>query len=468
MRCPSCGSKCRSNNTHCPRCAAPLDPKVAAFGGAARSVREAWGLDGRQETVVVPKRPVPRAVAVTLVALSVTAVVLVAVLVAQVTSNKPDERALDASTFGSEALVAVLSPYDTDGNGRLSATEAAAVTELDCSGLGLASLDGLDMLVNLAVLDASENLVETFDPAGLGRLTHVDLSNNALHDLSFAGSTHLVQLDVSNNGLTSLDVKGCSALERLVCPGNDIARLDLNGCDALVELACDEGQNVTLPLSAGFFADEGLRAAVASFDLDGDGALSERERTNATSLTVSEPATASLAGLAWFPNLTALTVSGTALQTLDAAVLPASLTSIVAENCALTAANLAGLGRLAQLDLSGNPLVSFDVSGCQRLTSLDLSGCALSGTLVLGPNARLESLDTSMNPKLTSIDVTETPLLQAEGAVVCDKTCSIVVNPATVEPVIQSEDPALEPVDTALVEPAPAPEPLEATEAPAA
>ncbi len=438
MRCPSCGAKCRSDRRHCPKCGVPLDPRVAAFGGAARGVREAWGLEAREETAVASPRRTPY------VRFVVAAVALVAVLFAVILglqlSSAPGRQRLETEGFGGGSLASALAAYDTDGDGSISASEAAAVTELDCSGMGLTSLDGIELFTNLQVLDASDNGLSSVDLSALGRLSELDLSGNAVSELDLSGHAGLVELDVSGNGMTSLDLSGCGALLVLHCAGNDLARLNLADCTSLTELVCDAGQNVTVPIAAGFFPDAGLRSALAVADTDGDGALTLREREALTSLTVDDPATESLYGLAWFPNLAELDASGTALSEIDTSTLPGSLVTLVARDCLITSVNLTGELHLATLDLSGNPLEAADVSALARLTSLDLSDCALTGTLDVTANVRLESLDVTGNPDLAAVDATGVAGLAREGAVAADDGCAVAVGAVAVPGDATAED----------------------------
>lgn len=440
MRCPSCGAKCRSDRARCPRCGVPLDPKVAAFGGAARGVRETWGLEAQVETAVaVPRKGTRRYAAFAAAALVLVAGVVAVVLLAHRTAGPGRERTLDAENFTDASLVSVLAPYDTDGDGSISPAEAAQVTELDCSGMGLRSLAGIELCVNLRSLDASDNALTSVDLTELKELESVDLSNNALGSLDVSGHGSLAVLNVTDNGMTSLDVSGCTGLQELSCAGNQIARLDLSGCTSLTALSCDEGQNVTVPIAAGFFPDAGLRAALATADADGDGALTLRERQDLSELVVDDPSTASLFGLAWFENLTTLVAIGCSLTALDASELPESLTSIDVSNCQITSVNLAGLDHLASLDLSGNPLAGVSLAGLERLTTLDLSDCSLEGTLDATGNQRLESLDATGNPDLESIDATGVPGLAVPDAVKADEGCSVAVD---VPPEAQGADAA--------------------------
>ena len=79
--------------------------------------------------------------------------------------------------------------FDKDGNGLLSGAEAAAVTEIHCSGHGITDLTGIEYFPNLKVLDCSDN-----------DLTELDLSGNpALTKLDVTGNDGLKEVDISGN-----------------------------------------------------------------------------------------------------------------------------------------------------------------------------------------------------------------------------------------------------------------------------
>lgn len=69
----------------------------------------------------------------------------------------------------------LLAGYDENGDGGLDAQERATVTDLDLSGLGLQSLDGIDLLPNLRALDLSDNLITDLGPL----LDHPSLGNDS-------------------------------------------------------------------------------------------------------------------------------------------------------------------------------------------------------------------------------------------------------------------------------------------------
>lgn len=114
----------------------------------------------------------------------------------------------------------MLATYDIDQNGALSLAEAAQITELDISGMGIADLHGLQHLTALGRLNAADNLLTDSGLPELDRVTWLDLRNNQLARVTVltdydnllreAGS----YLDLRGNRLSD-DAATCSALNAL-------------------------------------------------------------------------------------------------------------------------------------------------------------------------------------------------------------------------------------------------------------
>lgn len=132
------------------------------------------------------------------------------------------------------------------------------------------------------------------------------------------------------------------------------------------------------------FPDPAFRAALAVYDTDASGGLSDAERSAVTSLGLSGLQITDLTGIALFENLTVLNVQLNRLTRLDLSS-NTKLSILYASNNALSevllpvslkTVNLSG-NRLETLSLSGmrslTPLIADD----NRLTSLDLSDCPL-------------------------------------------------------------------------------------------
>ena len=110
--------------------------------------------------------------------------------------------------------------FDKDGDGSLSSDEMDAVTAMNCSGLGITSLEGVHLFRNL---------------------TSLRCDNNRLTSLSFTSdNANLSEIYCHDNRLRSIDVSNCTSLRWLYCPGNLLTSLDVSGNLSLSVLDCTE------------------------------------------------------------------------------------------------------------------------------------------------------------------------------------------------------------------------------------
>ena len=160
----------------------------------------------------------------------------------------------DETAFSDPALLSALSAYDTDGDGVFSQEEIAAVTALDLSnggaGLGIRSLDGLEVFTELKELN---------------------LSGNPITSLNLDGFSKMEKLNVSHTKLKTLSLTACPALQELYAAAMEIESLDLTPCAALAELfqtgeAAEETDSYTND------AGESLSFAITRF-AEGDAVL---------------------------------------------------------------------------------------------------------------------------------------------------------------------------------------------------
>ena len=134
------------------------------------------------------------------------------------------------------------------------------------------------------------------------------------------------------------------------------------------------------------FPDEALRSAVASFDEDGDGVLSDGEAAQAEEL--SRAGAADLKGIEYLPGLKILRSNGGGLSGIDLSHNP----------------------ELEEIDLNRNALTSIDVSQNPKLKKLVVSRNNLA-SLDISTNHELEVLYCSYNT-LAELDVSRNPLLK--------------------------------------------------------
>ena len=123
--------------------------------------------------------------------------------------------AINATNFPDANFRAYISENkDTNGNKKLSKSEIAAVTEINCEERSIASPKGIESFTALTRLYCGKN-----------QLTSLNVNKNI----------KLKYLYCESNRLTALDVSKCTALRRLVCYGNQLEALDLSACPVLVE-----------------------------------------------------------------------------------------------------------------------------------------------------------------------------------------------------------------------------------------
>ena len=161
--------------------------------------------------------------------------------------------AVDRAHFPDEAFRAwLLDSANLGGagaDGLLSEEELAAVTRMDLSRQGIASLEGIGYFQALEVLDCGTNQLTQLDLSANSRLRELYCSNNLLTRLDLSGNPALEYLYCASNRIEALELRRCPALRDLNCEKNQLSGLDLSGNPALVQLYCRHNQLTQLDVS---------------------------------------------------------------------------------------------------------------------------------------------------------------------------------------------------------------------------
>ena len=241
--------------------------------------------------------------------------------------------------------------FDKDKDGELSESEALAVTNIDCRGLGINSLKGIGRFKNLEVLRCG---------TGYDNESRTTLYNNIVGSLDLSVFTNLRVADCSKNSITSLTVGNLKNLDSLVCNSNQIASLDVSGLENMTMLDCSSNKLTALDVTM----LEGLKN---------------------------------------------LSVSNNDLRTFDYSH-NTSLISLYMGNCGLTSVDVSMLPALKFLGVSGNTLGDLDVSNNHELEDLTCEDCGLS-SLDLSQLTKLNSFVCSYN-SISVLDVRQCSSLQ--------------------------------------------------------
>ena len=149
----------------------------------------------------------------------------------------PSDIPINEAAFPDPALRQyVLDRCDVTGDGSLSRTEIANVTELQIGNLGIARLDGIEVFDRLTDLVCEGNAIAELSLSGLPALTYVICSGNPLTRLDVTGNAALYSLDCVGCGLETLDLSGNPNLEILECRNNRLNGLDISRNPVLQEL----------------------------------------------------------------------------------------------------------------------------------------------------------------------------------------------------------------------------------------
>lgn len=164
---------------------------------------------------------------------------------------QPDAKGvkIDKAHFPDKTFRKYVKQFDTDGNGSLSNAEISAVTEIDCSSRGIASLKGIEYFGELEMLFCQKNKLKSLDVSKNTKLVGMGCYQNKLTSLDISKNTNLVGMGCDDNQITRLDVSHNKKLETLWCHGNKLRNLDLSQNKRLEKLWCYGNKLTSLDIS---------------------------------------------------------------------------------------------------------------------------------------------------------------------------------------------------------------------------
>ncbi|MEJ6598595.1 MAG: hypothetical protein QNL36_00620, partial [Crocinitomicaceae bacterium] len=149
-----------------------------------------------------------------------------------------------------KALLVADNAINTNADNEIQVAEANAYTGLiNCSGLGISDLTGIEAFTALTDLYCYANQLTSLDVSSNTALTYLDCFANQLTSLDVSSNTALTDLYCFVNQLTSLNVSGATALTNLVCYDNQLTSLDVSSNTAFTDLYCYANQLTSLDVS---------------------------------------------------------------------------------------------------------------------------------------------------------------------------------------------------------------------------
>lgn len=241
-----------------------------------------------------------------------------------------------------KTLKTVLMAADTDGDGKISLEEAAALKSVEYKGTGedestIMSLEGLEFFTGLEKIVLPNNNFLELDLSGRAALTDVDVSGNKeITSINLKGCSALKTVNASlDKALESMDLQGCTSLVSCIAFGTKLKAIDVSSCTLLESLIVYAGSLTSLDVSACKVLTN-LNAGcstLASVKLPANSVI--------TSLSLSESSKLSSLDLSVLPELKSLSIGNTSISSLDLAKCPL--------------------------------LEKLDIDSCKKITTLDVS-----------------------------------------------------------------------------------------------
>lgn len=241
-----------------------------------------------------------------------------------------------------KTLKTVLMAADTDGDGKISLEEAAALKSVEYKGTGedestIMSLEGLEFFTGLEKIVLPNNNFLELDLSGRTALTDVDVSGNKeITSINLKGCSALKTVNASlDKALESMDLQGCTSLVSCIAFGTKLKAIDVSSCTLLESLIVYASSLSSLDVSA-CTALTNLNAGcstLASVKLPANSVI--------TSLSLSESSKLSSLDLSVLPELKSLSIGNTSISSLDLAKCPL--------------------------------LEKLDIDSCKKITTLDVS-----------------------------------------------------------------------------------------------
>ena len=348
----------------------------------------------------------------------------------------------------------MLSNCDFNGDGRISESEAARVTELDVAYTEsdaenrehITSLKGIKQFKNLKYLYCENNLIKTLDLSGMEKLELVDcyynemvslnVSNcpslkwvycysNNISELNISGSNNLIILQAYKNNLKSIDVSGLKELVYFDVLMNELREVNFSNCPKLTVAAVGGNKLISLNL-------EGLPSLYTLGCYENN--IASLDVSKLAKLEMLECYTNNIATLDLSANteLTTLTCQQNMLTSLNIDNCK-KLTKIDCHNNFLEGeADFSSFTALKKLYCGGNRYTSIGVNGCllleelscenTQITALEVSSLSLLTSLIAN-DCLISKMDCSNNLNLQTLYLQGNPLTElvlADGQRIAD------------------------------------------------
>lgn len=259
--------------------------------------------------------------------------------------------------------------WDKNGDGIIFKAEAVVITNVNCSGLGISTLAGIEYLPNLTDLDCSDNNLSDLDIRYNEQLVNLNCDNNRLKQLDLTENPYLVHLYADDNPLELLKFgEHTNILSHSAPTGQIVERPYSMPSLKFEEQGPEDVINICVKTtSIRVIAPKAMRVVVLgkteNLTLDECNSLLwlECDNLGLKKLNIEDAY-----------KLTYLSCADNALQELNLSG-KEHLRYLNCRGNGLQGLNLEGLVRLTHMSCGENPTARIDISPCSSLTQLSCS-----------------------------------------------------------------------------------------------
>ena len=290
--------------------------------------------------------------------------------------------AVNAANFPDAKFRAVVSEFDTNGDGYVDYNENLVARDIHCDGLGIRSLKGIEYLTELRGLHCMDNQIAAMDLSNNKLLTGVWCSGNLFTSLDFTPNPDLEWVYCHDCRVSYLNVSNNPKMSYIECNTNPLRKLDVTHNPLLEHLMCGSCELDELDLSHNSNLQhlDAFNNHLTTLDVTGCPRMKRLdiwENEGLGSIDVSK-----------CPGLQYYNCAYNNVTRIDVSRNPELVKLICSYN-----------GDLTSLDVSHNPKLVYLACECDGLTRLDLSH-----------NPDLYFLQAFTN-KFTTLNIGDNPLL---------------------------------------------------------
>jgi hypothetical protein len=132
---------------------------------------------------------------------------------------------------------------NTNNDDEIQLSEAAAFSgQMNCSGLSISSLVGIEAFTSLTHLYCNSNNLTSLDVSNNTNLTTLHCGFNSINSLNLGQINSLIYLNCMFNQISAIDLSHLSLLEDFTCTQNFLTTLNLSNNLGLIYLSCGNNQ----------------------------------------------------------------------------------------------------------------------------------------------------------------------------------------------------------------------------------